>query len=174
MSRSILIAMLVLATVVACDRGEPPPPPARPASGPAAQAPAAQTSAAQTPTATTRPSPPRVRTGEFEVIEVDLGTALGSDGRIAQPSTRLASSETIHAVVHTDGRATDVAMTARWTHTRGQLGQLLDQTTQKISPEGPAVTTFRITKAGGWPAGNYRVEITTNGTMAVSKDFVVE
>ena len=45
---------------------------------------------------------------------------------------------------------------------------------QTIAPSGPAVTTFHISKPDGWPTGNYKVEISLNGTAVSSKDFTVQ
>jgi hypothetical protein len=167
MTRTVPFCTLALVLAAACGGGDAPPPPPQPAAAPAA---------APTPPTTLRPA--RVPTGAFEVVDVDLGTSLAADGRIANPSTTLPRSETIHAVVATEGRASDVTLTARWLASRKQATfstqQLLEERTQKISPEGPAFTAFQIVKPGGWPAGDYRIEITANGAMAVAKDFAVQ
>jgi hypothetical protein len=45
---------------------------------------------------------------------------------------------------------------------------------ETIAPTGPAATEFHISKTGGWPTGQYRVEVTANGVPAGSKDFTVQ
>ena len=50
---------------------------------------------------------------------------------------------------------------------------MVDETSQTISPTGPAVTEFHIMKPDGFPAGDYNVEILLNGTVAERSDFEV-
>lgn len=169
MTRAPFLSVLAL-VVGACGGGEAP----KTATPPAAPPQAAQAPAASQPTT---PRPPRTPTGAFEVVGVDVGTSLGADGKIAQPSDRVPRGETIHAVVATEGRAQNVAVTARWTsaHPTVQGARaLIGNETQTISPEGPAFTAFKITKAGGWPAGQYEVEISAHGGVLMVKRFAVE
>jgi len=169
-----IISLLAVVVAVACGGDDSPPAP--PASPPPVAAAPAKPPPAATPPTTERPR--RVPTGEFEVVDVDLGTSIGPDGRIANPSTTLPRSDTIHAVVATEGRASNAVLTARWTVAQKQdtysTRQILETQTQTISPDGPAVTAFHIVKAGGWPAGDYRIEISANGNIGMLKDFVVK
>ena len=61
-------------------------------------------------------------------------------------------------------------LTARWTYGDGQV---VDETSQTISPTGPAMTEFHVSKASGWPAGDYKVSIMLDGRELESKDFKV-
>jgi hypothetical protein len=36
------------------------------------------------------------------------------------------------------------------------------------------VTEFHITKPSGFPAGSYKVEVSADGTVVVTKDFAVK
>jgi hypothetical protein len=71
----------------------------------------------------------------------------------------------------TEGSAPSKTITARWTF---EDGQVVNEETQTISPSGPAVTEFHITKATPWPAGKYKVEILVDGASAGTKDFEVK
>jgi hypothetical protein len=51
---------------------------------------------------------------------------------------------------------------------------VVDESTQPISATGPAVTEFHVSKPSGWPAGNYRVEVSLNGSPGQAKDFSVQ
>ena len=116
-------------------------------------------------------------TGAFEIVDIQIGTAVGPDGKVSAPSTKLPKSETIHAVVLTEGRASEFPLTARWSAAHPTVKgarTALDNQTQTISPNGPAATKFTITKAGGWPAGTYQVEIWGNAGVLIAKEFVVE
>ena len=64
-----------------------------------------------------------------------------------------------------------MTLSARWTY---EDGQLVSEGSETIAPTGPAATEFHIAKPDGWPPGNYRVEISANGSLAASKEFEVK
>ncbi len=138
--------------LTACGKKEETPPPA--ASAPPA--------AAMTPA----PAPQVV-----SVVSVALGTAVGVDQKVTTPTTTFGAKDTIYAAVSTTGTATNSTLGAKWTY---QDGQTVNDSSQTIAPTGPAVTTFHISKPDGWPAGNYKVEISLDGKSVSSKDFSVQ
>ena len=148
----ITLACVLILAAGACKKSEAPP--AKTASAPAtlptAQAPAA-------------PAP-------FKVVAVDLGKAINADKKIAQPTATFATTDTIYAVVTTEGAAPSVALKARWTY---EDGQLVNESAQTIAPSGAAATEFHITKPSGWPTGKYKVEISANGAAVSAREFVV-
>ena len=152
-----LSGALVLA---ACGKKEEAPTPP-----PATTTPAPATTPNTTP-ATTTPSAAAV-----SVTSVDLGTAVGADQKVTTPSTQFGPKDTIYAAVSTDGAASNATLAAKWTF---QDGQTVNESSQTIAPTGPAVTTFHISKPDGWPTGNYKVEISLNGSPVSSKDFTVQ
>jgi hypothetical protein len=44
---------------------------------------------------------------------------------------------------------------------------------QEIAPTGPARTEFHLSKPTGLASGNYRLEVTLNGTPVGTKEFKV-
>ena len=60
---------------------------------------------------------------------------------------------------------------AKWTY---QDGQTVNESSQTIAPNGPAVTSFHISKPDGWPTGNYTVTITLDGKPAGTATFDVK
>ncbi|HJT96771.1 MAG TPA: hypothetical protein VJ696_00505 [Rhodanobacteraceae bacterium] len=157
-----LIALGIAGALVitACGKKEEntPPPPA-----------ATTTPATPPPTATTTPPPAAAEA--VSVTSVDLGTAVGPDQKVTSPTTTFGPKDTIYASVATTGTATNATLGAKWTF---QDGQTVNDSSQTIAPTGPAVTTFHISKPDGWPAGNYKVEISLNGSPVSSKDFTVQ
>lgn len=103
------------------------------------------------------------------VTSVDLGSAVGADQKVTTPATTFAPTDTIYAAVETSGSG-NATIEAKWTY---QGGQTVKDDSKSIAPTGPATTTFSISKPDGWPAGDYKVEISVNGTQAASKDFTV-
>jgi hypothetical protein len=104
------------------------------------------------------------------VASVDLGSAIDAERRVVEAKTTFAPTDAIYASVATTGTGTAASLMARWTF---EDGQVVNETTQTISPTGPAVTEFHITKETPWPAGRYTVEILLNGASAMTKEFTV-
>ena len=162
LERTLTLLALGLAgalTIAACNKSpENAPAPATtppPAPAPAATPPPAATPAAQ----------------GVSVTSVDLGTAVGADQKVTSPTTTFSPKDTIYAAVSTTGAASNATLGAKWTY---QDGQTVNDSSQTIAPTGPAVTTFHISKPDGWPAGNYKVEISLDGNAVSSKDFSVK
>jgi hypothetical protein len=143
-----IVAALALAIGgAACKKAAPPAPPAPPPVDPA-----------------------RVPAAEVKITEVQLGSALGADKRVAEAKTAFATKDTIFASVATEGTGnTEVA--AKWTF---QDGQVVNETKKNLVLGGKEVTEFSIQKPDGWPAGTYKVEISLNGKPADSKSFTVQ
>lgn len=105
------------------------------------------------------------------VTGVDLGKGVDANKRIVDKTDDFDPGDVVYASVVTSGSASDATLTARWTFADGQL---VDETTQTISPSGPAVTEFHISKPGGLPKGKYKVEVLLNGTAVESEEFKIE
>lgn len=133
---------------------------------PAAPPPMESAPAPTTPPPAATPAPATV-----EISSVDLGTAVDADQKVTTPTTEFAPTDTIYAAVSTTGTAPSAVLDAKWTF---QDGQTVNESSQTIAPNGAAVTSFHISKPDGWPAGNYKVEISLDGKQVASKDFTVK
>jgi hypothetical protein len=168
--RTTLFATLPLAAVLAlggCNKqGEPGNAPAPSASS------AAPGGAAQPPSEAGQPSGVNgaPAPAAVSVANVQLGNAVGADQNVTAPGTSFAPTDTIYAAVATTGSGT-ATLAAKWTY---QDGQTVHEESKSIEPTGPATTTFQINKPSGWPAGNYKVEISMNGQPVSSKEFTVK
>ena len=103
---------------------------------------------------------------------VDVGKAIGPDKKISDPATTFGPKDTIYASVATEGAAPTVKLHAKWTF--GDAGTVVKEEDLSISPTGPAVNEFHISKKTPWPVGKYKVEITADGNPAGSKDFEIK
>jgi hypothetical protein len=121
---------------------------------------------AQSSSGSIAPSP-----GALQVTDVSLGRSLGANKSVANSTTTFATRDTIYASVHTNGSASNANLTARWTY---QDGQVVNERTETISPNGDAYTEFHISKPSGWPAGNYTLHVLLNGQEVQKKDFTVQ
>lgn len=163
-SLTLILAMAGALVLAACGKKEEPAPPATTTPPPAAQT--------TPPPATTPPPVEQPPVGEaVTVTSVDLGTDVGADQRVTSPKTEFAPNDTIYAAVTTSGSSDNAVLHAKWTF---QDGQTVNESSQTIAPSGSAVTSFHISKPDGWPAGNYKVEISLDGNVVASKDFTVK
>ncbi|MEO7064837.1 MAG: hypothetical protein ABI082_13825 [Dokdonella sp.] len=105
------------------------------------------------------------------VSSVDLGSAVGPDQKVTAATTTFTPKDTIYAAVSTSGMAPSAVLDAKFTY---QDGQTVNESSQTIAPSGDAVTAFHISKPDGWPVGNYKVEISLNGTSVATKEFSVK
>jgi len=151
----VALALTGALVMTACGKKEETPPPV----------------ATTPPAATTPPPATAMAPAGVTVASVDLGTAVGPDQKVTSPTTTFGAKDTIYAAVSTTGAATNSTLGAKWTY---QDGQTVNDSSQTIAPTGPAVTTFHISKPDGWPAGNYKVEISLDGKSVSSKDFTVQ
>lgn len=105
------------------------------------------------------------------VSDVKVGRAIGVDKRITDEADEFKPADMIYAVVETKGTASAATLQARWTY---EDGQVVNESSQAISPGAEGATEFHVSKPGGWPKGKYKVEITLNGAAAGSEDFEVK
>jgi hypothetical protein len=126
----------------------------------------------ETPRGTETPAGTEGAAVALRVSELELGNAIGADRRIVDTAVmdEFGATDTIYAAVDTEGAASGATLTARWTY---QDGQVVDESTQTISPTGPAVTEFHISRPGGFPPGDYQVEILLDGRSVERKSFEV-
>jgi hypothetical protein len=153
---TLTVAMAGALALAACGKQEEPAPPVVVVPAPAT-APAPVT------------APPAA--APVAVSSVDLGSAVGPDQKVTAATTTFAPKDTIYAVVSTTGMAPSAVLDAKFTY---QDGQTVNESSQTIAPSGDAVTAFHISKPDGWPAGNYKVDISLDGTSVASKDFSVK
>jgi hypothetical protein len=141
-------AVVFVGALAALNCGKPAPPPAT-------QAPPARSTA---PVAVT-------------VTNIDVGRSVAADKSIADRTDSFTSMDTFYVAVHTAGASPSTTLVARWTFG----DQLVTESNQTIAPDGPAVTEFHASgPTGGWPKGDYKVEITSNGVSVGTKTFSVK
>ena len=106
------------------------------------------------------------------VSEVVLGTEASGNERVAEPKTTFARSDRtiVASVVTRADTPAETEVRARWTF---QDGQLVDETSQRLNLSGPGVTNFRVNNQEDWPAGTYTVEISLDGNVVQTREFVV-
>ena len=149
--RGLLLLLVAVVAVSACNRGqeEAPAPPVSETPAPAPMPPAAQ---------------------PVTVVAVTLGSAVGSDKKVTTGAETFGPKDTIYASVDTQGTAQSASLTARWKY---EDGQTVHEETQAIAPTGPATTEFHVSKPDRWPTGGYTLEILLDGVPVRTASFRV-
>jgi hypothetical protein len=133
----------------------------------------------ESPPATQPPPSPQVKTtvpaapapAAVRVTAIEVGKAINAQKRVEQPTTTFAPTDTLYVSILTDGSASNATLGARWTY---EGGTVVKEDTQTIAPTGATATEFHVAKPSGWPAGNYKVEVSLNGSPASARDFEVK
>ncbi len=148
------------------------PPAAARSSGPSASV--SHVAAATTaPTPATSTARADASDSGFRVATLTIGSAIDAGYAVTAPATRFAAdTPVIYASVATTGRTASATLGARWRYLEGQ-GVLVNELSQIVAADGPAVTTFKVQNPNRWPAGRYAVEISLDGKPVAQRDFEV-
>ena len=105
----------------------------------------------------------------LHVSTLQVGRSLNVDRTIATHTTRFKPDDTIYASVLTDRTGASTIL-ARWSY----AGRVVIEMKKDVSYKGQAATEFHFESAGGFPEGDYRVDIFVDGQPVVSRDFRVQ
>lgn len=104
----------------------------------------------------------------LQVQTIQLGRSLNTDNSIAEPTTTFRPNETIYVSALNASRG-DGVVTVRWYY----QGQMLSDRQKQVSFKGAGATEFNMQSAGGFPPGDYSVEIDVDGVSVGKRNFTV-
>jgi hypothetical protein len=107
--------------------------------------------------------------GPLKVETIQTGRSLNSDNSIGNHTTRFRPTDTMYVAVLTEGRGAGTFV-AKWSY----VGRSVSEDTKKVSYVDSAATEFHITNSGGFPPGDYVVEILLDGTSIGTRNLKVE
>jgi ABC-type glycerol-3-phosphate transport system substrate-binding protein len=130
---------------------------------------------AMTPPMTPPPSatsamPASAASAAVSFSSVEIGSSVDANNKIRASGTSFAPKDAIYASVETVGSG-HATLAAKWTYDGGQT---VHEDSKVLDTMGPQTTAFMISKPDGFPAGDYKVEISLNGSPVASKDFSVK
>jgi hypothetical protein len=105
----------------------------------------------------------------LEVKTIQLGRSLNADDSVGAHTTRFKPDDTIYVSLISEERG-EAVVTVRWIF----QGQVVSEATREVSYMQPSATEFHLQNSGGFPAGQYRVDILIDGEPAGSREFRVE
>ena len=124
------------------------------------------------PPASTTPAAPPAAAAGVTLGSITIGNSVGPDKKVTNSVSTLARNDTIYASVDTTGSGT-ATLKAKWTYVQGGESTVVKEESLTIDSVGPATTEFHIDKPGGWPTGEYQVEIFVDDTPAGTRRFTV-
>jgi hypothetical protein len=111
-----------------------------------------------------------VTVGNLRLLDIDLGRSVNPDHTMHDASSLFVPTDEVWASVVVDGTGPKATLEARWVSNDGTV---IDKKSQEVTPAGRTVAAFGAEKPGGWPVGQYRVEMLLNGVQVGTKNFEV-
>ena len=107
--------------------------------------------------------------GTLELVNIQVGRSLNQDGSVASITTLFKPSETVYVAVQTGAGKGVIGV--RW-----KFGnRVVAEPTKSVDYNaGPKSTEFHLQNSGGFPPGDYSVEVLIDGVQVGSRNFKVE
>jgi hypothetical protein len=107
--------------------------------------------------------------GNLTVSNIQTGRSLNSDNSVGTLATTFKPNDTIYVAVLTSGIGS-ATIGVKFSY----LGRAISEPEKKVSYRGAAATEFHIEYSGGFPAGEYDIDVTFNGQPAGMRKVRVE
>jgi hypothetical protein len=106
--------------------------------------------------------------GPLQLANIQVGRSLNQDRSVASITTLFKPSETVYVAVQTSAAGKGV-VGVKWKYGT----QVIDEPTKQVSYDGPASTEFHLQNSGGFPPGDYSVEVFIDGVSVGTRNFKV-
>jgi hypothetical protein len=107
--------------------------------------------------------------GNLTARSIQVGKSLNSDNSVGTLTTTFKPNDTIYAAVLTDGSGSGT-VGAKFTYG----GRVIAEPEKRVSMRGSGATEFHIEYSGGFPAGDYDIELFLNGQSVGTRRVRVE
>jgi hypothetical protein len=107
--------------------------------------------------------------GNLTVSAIQVGKSLNSDNSVAVQVTTFKRNDTIYAAILTEGTGS-ATLGARFSYG----GRVISEPERRVSYRGAAATEFHIEYSGGFPPGDYDIELFMNGMSVGMRRVRVE
>ncbi len=107
--------------------------------------------------------------GPLELANIQIGRALNQDGSVASITTLFKPSETVYVAVQTGAGKGVIGV--KWKYGNKVVGE---PTKSVDYNSGPKSTEFHLQNSGGFPPGDYSVDVFIDGVQVGTRAFKVE
>lgn len=107
--------------------------------------------------------------GPLQLETIQTGKSLNSDRSVGTLATRFRPDDTLFVSVLSRGPGAG-KIGVKWTYS----GRLVSEETRDVSYRDNAATEFHIKNSGGFPAGDYAVEVLIDGKSVATRPLKVE
>ena len=106
--------------------------------------------------------------GPLTLANIQIGRSLNQDRSVASITTLFKPNETIYVAVQTTAAGKGV-ISVKW-----KFGaKVIDEPSKPVEYNGPASTDFQLKPSGGFPPGDYSVDILIDGVQVGTRAFKV-
>jgi hypothetical protein len=105
----------------------------------------------------------------LRVGTIQLGRALNPDNSVSEHASTFNRSDTVYVAVLTTAPGSGT-IGVKWSY----QGRVIDEPKREVSYREPAATSFHLVNTGGFPPGNYTVEVFIDGASVGSRSFSVQ
>lgn len=106
---------------------------------------------------------------DLRVATLQLGRSINADNTVAHHTTVFKPDETVYVAVLTSGSGSGT-VSVKWIYE----GRVMGEPKKDVSSRNGTATEFHLQNAGGFPPGDYAVEVFFNGQPAGSRKFRVQ
>ena len=107
--------------------------------------------------------------GPLELSNIQIGRSLNADRSVASITTLFKPNETIYVSVQTKAAGKGV-VSVKWKYGT----RVIDEPSKQVNYDGPASTEFHMQNSGGFPPGDYSVDVFIDGVQVGSRTFKVD
>jgi hypothetical protein len=107
--------------------------------------------------------------GPLELANIQVGRSLNQDRSVASITTLFKPNETVYVAIQTKaaGKGT---VSVKWKYG----SHLIDEPSKPVDYDGPASTEFHLQNSGGFPPGDYSVDVLIDGVQVGTRAFTVD
>jgi hypothetical protein len=99
---------------------------------------------------------------------IQVGRSLNPDNSVADHASTFTRSDTVYVAVLTTAAGSGT-IGVKWSY----RGRVIDEPQRQVSYREAAATSFHLVNSGGFPPGNYSVEVFIDGKSVGSRTFSV-
>ena len=107
--------------------------------------------------------------GPLQLANIQIGRSLNQDRSISSITTLFKPNEVVYVSVQTTaaGKGT---VSVKWKYGT----RVIDEPSKPVNYDGPASTEFHMQNSGGFPPGDYSVDVFIDGVQVGTRTFKVD